>query len=168
MRPWEKRSIEEANLLNPAFLSVIAHQCLKGYGGESGSNVPYILPFLIAPLILHKNTRENLPSTIATKFPTWISQPYGTQAKAGYSQRASSIVPFMKEAMTVSFSKKIILPTENYYFLTYNPQIKIPSIVSGPFTREVIECFKKSHFCGRWFAKVGSIETTMALLGVKP
>ncbi|MDO9326623.1 MAG: DUF6521 family protein, partial [Methanoregula sp.] len=68
MRPWGKRCIEEANLFNPAFLSVIAHQCVKGYEDESGSNVPYILPFLIAPLILHKNTRDNLPSSIATKF----------------------------------------------------------------------------------------------------
>ncbi|MDO8871786.1 MAG: DUF6521 family protein [Methanoregula sp.] len=168
MRSWDRRSIEEANLLNPAFLSVITHQCVRGYVDGTGSNAPYVLPFLVAPLILHKNTRDNLPSTIATKFPTWISQLTGTQAKAGYAQRASSIVPFMKEAMIISISNKIIIPTENNYFLTYNPKINIPSIVKDPFTHEVIDCFKKSHFCGRWFARAGSIETIMALLGVKP
>ena len=66
MRPWDERSTEEANLLNPAFLTVLSYQCIKGYNETAGKNAPYVLPFLVTSLILHKRTRESLPRGIST------------------------------------------------------------------------------------------------------
>jgi len=168
MRSWETRSDEEANLLNPAFLSIIAYQCVKGYQEEVGFHAPYVLPFLVTPFILHKKTREKLPNRINTTFSTWISQPEGTLAKAGYAHRASSIVPYVKESLFFSFSHELLQPRKDHLSLLYNPKIKIPLTLNDQFSCEVEDCFKKSFFCGRWFARGGKIETVMALLGVKP
>ena len=168
MRSWETRSDEEANLLNPAFLSIIAYQSVRGYQEEVGFHAPYVLPFLITPFILHKKTRQQLPSRINTTFSSWIAQPEGTLAKAGYVQRASSIVPYVKESLLFSYSHGLLNPTDDHYSLSYNPKIAIPLTSKDKFSQEVMECFKKSLFCGRWFARGGKIETIMALLGVKP
>ncbi|MCW0414283.1 hypothetical protein NB689_000037 [Xanthomonas sacchari] len=35
-------------------------------------------------------------------------------------------------------------------------------------TLEVIDCIKKAHFTGRWFAAAGDYTTVMALWGVRP
>jgi len=168
MRPWDKRSFEEANLLNPAFMSIICYQCVKGYCETAGKNAPYVLPFLVTPLVLHKKTREDLPRTVRTAFSTWITQLQGTQAKVGYAQRTHSIVPYVKEALIFSISNKLLKSTSDCSFQLENPNIKIPSKESDLVTVEVVECFKKAYFCGRWFAQAGKIETAMSLLGVKP
>ncbi len=78
MRPWDKRSLEEANLLNPAFISIICYQCVKGYCETAGKSAPHVLPFLVTPLVLHKKTREDLPRTVSTTFSTWTTQIQGT------------------------------------------------------------------------------------------
>jgi len=168
MRTWDKRSFEEANLLNPAFLSIICYLCVKGYCEKGSKNAPYILPFLVTPLVLHKKTRENMPRTVSTTFFTWISRPQGAQAKIEYAQRTRSIVPYVKEALVFSLSNKLLKSTENCSFQIDSLNLKIPSKEDDLFTNEVLECFKKAYFCGRWFAHTGKIETSMALLGVKP
>lgn len=168
MRSWDKRSFEEANLLNPAFVSIICYQCVKGYCENSIKNAPYVLPFLVTSLVLHKKTREDLPSTVRTAFSTWINKPQGTRAKIEYAKRTRSIVPYVKEALVFSISNKLLKCTDGRSFEIDDQKIKIPSKEDDQFSNEVLECFKKAYFCGRWFAQAGKIETSMALLGVKP
>src|SRR4030042_6732456 len=108
MKPWQKRSSEEANLLNPAFLALILHQCVKGYCDAGQSKAPYVLPFLIIPLVLHKGTREALPVKVSTTLSTWITRLQGVQAKTGYAERARSIVPYVKEALIFAFSHQLV------------------------------------------------------------
>lgn len=166
MRPWEERSIEEANLLNPAFLTIISYQCIKGYNEIAGKNAPYVLPFLVTSLVLHKNTRESFPRSISTQFSTWATQTKGTQAKMGYADRTRSIVPCVKEALVFGVVNKLLI-ISNGYFRT-DKKIIVPSHPDNETTPEVVDCFKKAYFCGRWLAQAGKIETVMALLGVKP
>ena len=167
MRPWHKRSPEEANLLNPAFLSVILQRCINTYSDTVRSNAPYVLPFLVPPMVLHKRTRDALPRSIKTTFSTWVTQIQGSHAKIGYPERTSSIVPYVKEALTFAIANNLIV-IDNDGSLRANQQIRVPTSSDDTVTDEVIMCFKKADFCGRWFAKAGKIETVMALLGVKP
>lgn len=166
MRPWDERSTEEENLLNPAFLTVLSYQCIKGYNETTGKSAPYVLPFLVTSLILHKRTRESLPRGISTHFSTWITQIKGTQAKIGYVDRTRSIVPCVKEALAFGLANKL-LTISNGSFGT-GQTISIPSHPNNKTTIEVVDCFKKAYFCGRWLARAGKIETVMALLGVRP
>ena len=167
MRTWERRSVDEANLLNPAFLSVIAYQCVKGYSETTGNSAPYILPFLVSPLVLPKKSRKSLPRTVGTAFTSWITKPQGTAVKVSYAPRASSLVPYIREALLFSIANGVLTQERDCSFLT-RKTITVDSLHDTSFTDEVEECFKKAYFCGRWLARVGKIETVMALLGVRP
>jgi len=166
LRPWDERSTEEANLLNPAFLTVLSYQCIKGYNETAGKNAPYVLPFLVTSLILHKRTRESLPRGISTHFSTWITQTEGAQAKIGYADRTRSIVPCIKESLAFGLANQLLTISNGSF--GSNQNISVPSRSNNDTTAEVVDCFKKAYFCGRWFARAGKIETVMALLGVKP
>ena len=167
MKPWTTRSTEEANLLNPAFLAVIIYQSVKGYCEIARANAPYVLPFLVTPLVLHKKTRETLPRGVNTAFSTWLTQLQGAQAKIGYPERSRSIVPYVQEALAFALTNQLLTSNGDGSF-NINHNIGVPSRSNDNITAEVVECFKKAHFCGRWFARAGKIETVMALLGVKP
>ncbi|WP_414577239.1 three component ABC system middle component [Anabaena sp. CCY 9402-a] len=60
MQSWEQRPLEYANLLNPAFCSIILHNAIKGYQNEKKQGMPYPLLFLLLPLVLHNSTRNAL------------------------------------------------------------------------------------------------------------
>jgi len=167
MRPWEKRSLEEANLLNPAFLTIISYQCIKGYTETVEAKVPYVLPFLVTSLVLHKRTRESLPRGVNTTFSTWVTQIQGSQAKIRYAERTRSIVPCVKEAVAFGLAHQLFVLDGNSS-LTISQNVRVPSRSNDNVTDEVADCFKKAYFCGRWIARAGKIETVMALLGVKP
>lgn len=167
MKPWTTRSTEEANLFNPAFLAVIIYQSVKGYCETARPSAPYVLPFLVTPLVLHKKTRETLPRGVNTAFSTWITQFQGAQAKIGYPERARSIVPYVKEALAFTLTNQLITSNDDGS-LNINHNIRVPSRSNDNVTTEVVKCFQKAHFCGRWFARAGKIETVMALLGIKP
>lgn len=167
MRPWYKRSLEEANLLNPAFLSIILQQCIKAYSDTAQRNAPYVLPFLVTSIVLHKRTRDALPRGINTTFSTWVTHIQGSHTKIGYPERTRSIVPYVKEALAFALANNMVIADDDGS-LRVKQQIRIPTSSDDIVTDEVVMCFKKADFCGRWFARAGKIETVMALLGVKP
>ncbi|MCP4370417.1 MAG: hypothetical protein GY797_20230 [Deltaproteobacteria bacterium] len=168
MRSWENRSTEIANLLNPAFLSVIIYQSIKGYTTEmSKSKCPYVLPFLVTSLVLHKKTRDSLPRQVTSTLSTWLTQIRGSHAKLNYSERTKELVPFVKEAIMFGLNNQLLLLADNGSLDT-NQNISFPTHSNNSITNEVANCYKRAYFCGRWIARAGKIETVMALLGVKP
>lgn len=168
MRSWEDRSIEIANLLNPAFLSAIIYQSIKGYAIESRkTKCPYVLPFLVISLVLHKRTRDSLPRQVTSTFSTWLTQIRGSHAKLNYSERTKELVPFVKEAIMFGLTNQLLI-LDGTGSLNINQKISLPTHSNKNITEEVINCYKRAYFCGRWIAKAGKIETVMALLGVKP
>jgi hypothetical protein len=167
MRAWESRSIEEANLLNPAFLSVLLVECIKGYTSEEKEQAPYVLPFLVLPLVLHKKTRLALPGTTRTIFASWISKKEGTLAKAGYPERALSLKPYIKEALLFSLANGLIQVDGKGGLQVLMTNSKRKG-TGAERTEEVEDCIMRSSFCGRWFARVGKVETVMTFLGVRP
>lgn len=168
MRSWENRSTEIANLLNPAFLSAIIYQSIKGYTVETNKiQCPYILPFLVTSLVLHKRTRDSLPRQVTSTFSTWLTQISGSHAKVNYSERTKELVPFVKEAIMFGLTKQLLILDGNGSF-NINQDVSFPTHIDNSITNEVANCYKKAYFCGRWIARAGKIETVMALLGVKP
>lgn len=168
MRIWENRSAEEANLLNPIFMGLICYQTIQGYCKTAEKGAPYPLPFLIAPLVLYKRTRLSLPLRVSTPFVTWILCPDGTQAKTKYSVHAKSLVSTVKESLSFAIKHEFLSITPQGEFVPGENAVRDYSKTSSDFTEEVMDCFKRAGFCGRWIARAGKIETVMALLGVKP
>ncbi|WNY25461.1 three component ABC system middle component [Methanolapillus millepedarum] len=167
MIDWSKRNEEEANLFNPPFLSILCYESIKNYNEETKLNSPFILPFLIIPFILHKKTRDRLPSTTRTQFTTWMVNETNSSLKIDYNSRANAFVPYVKEAIIYSCNTNLIQFSREGNFEIRTKLSK--DIYSNEiFTEDALECIKKASFCGKWFARSGDINTIMLFLGVRP
>ncbi|MDU2065924.1 MAG: three component ABC system middle component [Sporomusaceae bacterium] len=161
MTKWEERPIEVANLLNPAFCSVLLYQAIKGYRQEAKTNMPYPLLFLILPIVLHKSTRESLPRSIATKFHAWLEQ--NQNQKISFAARTRQMVFYTKEALTFGMKQGIINIDNNGLIVSKNI-----SKLKTTKTSEVYQCSQRALFLGRWFSKAGDITTIFMMWGICP
>ncbi|GBF52066.1 hypothetical protein LPTSP4_36040 [Leptospira ryugenii] len=166
MKIWIERNLEEANLLNPAFLSLIIYFSAQGFFHESKKNMPYVFSYLIASIVLHKQTRFAIPKTLGTKFGSWLAKEENTRFRISYPKRTKSLKPYVSEAILFGCSHDLFrFSDEN---LTPVKTIQKSDYHNIGFTPEVNLCFEKAAFCGRWISISGKPETIFALLGVKP
>jgi hypothetical protein len=166
VKAWLQRPAEEQRLLNPGFCSLLLWHSASGFRKESGSSepMPFAETFLVLPAVLHSETRNSLPRTIATSLALWASE--NPVSRAIIADRARLLVPFTKEAIMFG-SQHGLLSFSGAGILADGPSYrKIASADSG--SAEVQSCMKHAAFVGRWFAKTGDVETVMALLGVQP
>ena len=106
MQSWKKRPVEYANLLNPAFCSILLHNAVKGYQQEKNRGMPYPLLFLVLPIVLHRSTREALPKRIVTRLHIWLQER--PEVRVGFGDRSRDLVLYTKEAITFGMQTKII------------------------------------------------------------
>lgn len=168
MNAWQERTHEERNLLNPAFCSMLLWHAAKGASENSNSirtSLSFNEAFLILPLALHQNTRESLPVRVSSSFPVWISA--NPLIVASLPERAKSLVPYTKEAITFGTSGGIFgIESEEIEIVSdYASRVRA---AMRQTSAEVQQCMKKSEFLGKWFAHTGSPETIFTLLGVRP
>ncbi|HFF6158322.1 three component ABC system middle component [Stenotrophomonas maltophilia] len=163
---WRRQPPEQIRLLNPAFLGTLIYSAAKGYEEESdGSGLPYALAFVALPVVLQKVTRENLPRSISTSLAAWLS--VHPSALVGFSDRAKSIAPLVRQSVAVAASSGMISLDGHRLVPELNVR-KINKYGREVATPEVADCIKKAHFSGRWFAAAGDYSTVMALWGVRP
>jgi len=162
---WAVRPTEEAYLLNPSFCALIAWSSALGYRRNGNDRMPYVLPFVSVPLTLHKPTRQALPRNVRTSMPAWIEE--NTYFRVGFAERARSLAPFVRDALLFG-AVHGLFAFDDEHRLVPAPKPRALSGYLREATDEVEECVKKAKFVGRWLAASGSVETTMALWGVKP
>lgn len=163
MLHWEKRPIEVANLLNPAFCSILLRDSVETFQIENRQGMSYPLSFLILPLVLHKPTREALPRTTRTKLHTWLQEK--PEVRIGFAERARQLVPYSKEAIIFGLQTGIIEVNENGDLIPYSKRLKE---LSGGDEVEPSICRKKAQFLGRWLAKAGDLPTILIMWGICP
>lgn len=161
---WVDQPLEEARLLNPAFLGAIVWACTEGYGSETAKGLPYALAFVALPVVLHRPTRDTLPSGIRSSLPLWLSD--NPRALVGFAERASSLVPAVKAALLFASKGGLLSIADGRLIAQRRP--KVMKTVEAETTDEVRQCFGKGRFVGRWFARAGNVDTVMALWGVAP
>lgn len=168
MIPWENRSHEERHLLNPAFCSIIIWHACRGAENQAATNrkqLSFIEAFLVLPIILHKASRESLPSTVRTSLPVWINtQP---EIIATLPQRAQSLTLHTKEAVTFGSSLNLLEIIDDELVADSSLTAEIRKTLKSS-TPEVKECMKKAEFLGKWFTHTGPAKTIYTLLGVRP
>jgi hypothetical protein len=165
MKPWELRPVEEANLLNPAFCSINIAAAVSAYSKETTQPMPFSLIFLVLPLVLHKNTRVNLPKTIRTLLAPWIQKNY--DLRVHFADRAISLKPYTKESIIFGCNRQLMkLETDGSVSTLFKDNYI--NKIAEQLDQEAAEYVKKSNFVGKWFAASGSPETIMTLLGVRP
>lgn len=168
LQPWIERPHEERYLLNPGFCAfIIWHSATGALQNPKGkrTSLNYLETFLLLPLILHKKTRESIPTNVRTSIPIWVEG--NPLLVAGLPVRTKQLVPYVREAIIYGSNSNLfriqgdaIQPNGDYK--------SVFNRAKGNMSDEVIECMKKAEFLGRWFMRAGSVETTYALLGIRP
>lgn len=162
MKQWSERTTEVAYLLNPAFCGRLLYSAINKYNQESGRPIPFVLIYLILPLLLHKRTRDVIDSR--TQMLIWIQR--NESLLVGFVDRAKQLVPITNEAIE-------FLLQSNCIRLTAAAELEVtPTTPALSRTRfaddEVKACLAKSEHIAKWFARTGKAETIYIALGVRP
>ncbi|MEZ0076299.1 hypothetical protein ABH927_005677 [Planotetraspora sp. GP83] len=150
-----------AAMLNPALVAAVLVTTADGYHKESGTGVPWMLSFVVAPMVLHRGTREALPSTTKTHLATWVSRH--PVLRAGFPLRAQGLVEPVREGIRFGLAHEV-LRLENDRLLA-QPRSR-PRGFRSP--KDLEDILRKANLVGRWLAKTDSPATIFALLGVAP
>lgn len=167
MNCWSERPPEVKRLLNPSFCSLLLWYSAQAHmeSDRAGLGIAFEECFLILPIVLHRETRESLPTMITTSLPVWLGR--NPLALSTIADRASSLVPFTKDALRFGGVHGVL----QFYqtIICANPDWKkrMASALKDS-SDEVRICAKRAEFVGRWFAKTGNAETVLSLLGVQP
>lgn len=162
---WSERSGEEQALLAPSFSAMLLWQAAAGHYAGVKRGVPLELAFLVLPIVLHRGTRELLPKLVVTSLPVWLEE--NPLIRSGIAERARTLVPFTKDAMTFGGTRGLFSVTPSEITAVTAWKRKLNSVLKRT-SQEVAECVKRAEFLGRWFARIGNGATVMALLGIRP
>lgn len=164
MTDWVKRPVEVANLLNPAFCSVIIFESAKAFEAELQSLLPYSLSFLVLPIILHEGTRNRLPRGTRTRMHSWLQN--NPDIRIGFSARTKQMIPFTKEGLLFGMNMDIFrLDQETGSINTIQSRLRRPRWQSGT---EANACVRRAAMLGKWFALSGDSTTIYAMWGIQP
>jgi hypothetical protein len=167
MNAWAQRPPEEQRLLNPSFCSLLLWHAARAHAeaDRGGGGIAFEECFLVLPMVLHRETRESLPTMVSTSLPVWLGRH--PLALSTIADRAHSLVPFTKEALRFGGAYGVL--QFNQTVVRANPDWKRRMATALEDTSdEVRACAKRAEFVGRWFAKTGNAETVLSLLGVQP
>ena len=163
MLPWEKRPEEVANLLNPAFCSILLMDAMAGFQIERNDGLPYPISFLVLPLVLHKLTREAFPTTIRTKMHVWVQK--NPEFRIDFAERIRQLVPFTKEAIAFGINAGTFILTDQALLKAIKSDI---AKTIWPDQAEPTVCRVKAKFLGQWLSKAGDMTTVFAMWGIMP
>ena len=165
MIPWAARAPEERALLAPSFSAMLLWNAASAHYTVSSHGLSFDAAFLVLPIVLHRETREALPKSVATSLAVWLDEH--PLVRPRIPDRARALVPFTKEGITFGGVHGLmsIAGSEVIAITDWKRQIATGLKETSD---EVRACAKRAEFVGRWFAKAGSGQTVMALMGVRP
>jgi hypothetical protein len=161
MRRWADRSPEAAALLNPALLAAAFAAAASQYERESQEAMPWPLVFLVAPLLLHRGTREALPRTTRTHLSTWITN--NPVIRAGFPQRAQQLTEVVREGLRFGMIHGALSVTADGRMRGVFPTSVRP--IEGGDAANIIG---SAGLVGKWFTRADQPATLFALFGVAP
>lgn len=160
---WSDRVREEANLFNPFFLAIVIRQVTKAYEAARGERLPWSLPFLFVPLLLHEHSRESLPYTSRTDLVVWLTDHPDVRFLT--PQRVRLLRPYVQESLLVGVRDGLLSLERSSLTIgvgdTRITQARIDrtDLVAG-------EVLKASPKLGSWLARNGSWQYQLTLWGV--
>ena len=162
MRQWSERPTEVAHLFNPAFCATVLAYAARGFVAERADGLPWLLTFVLLPLVLHKSTRAVSPTTKRSKFHTWVER--NPAIRVGFPERARSMVPHVREAIIFGTSAGLLIcDTSGNIFV--GPALPKKEIKTD--SEEVQECYRRARTLGAVLASGGADHTVLAMLGVQ-
>jgi hypothetical protein len=160
--PPEVRPFEEESLFNPAFLALIYHSSSKDHEARSTRGLPIVLAYLVAPLALHRPTREALPSNVTSQMGEWIrAHPV---LLLELPNRSRALRPLVSAGIRFGLRHRVLRSEDGRLFsgdLRRRPR-------NLPRSTDVEDCLACAAFLGRWFSEQPDPVTTLALWGLRP
>jgi hypothetical protein len=164
MKPWQLRSPEVANLLNPAFCGNIIYKAVESYSDAVARPMPYPLVFILLPLILYRAARESINPRRRAGFQVWLNE--NQQLKVGFAARARHLVPFAREAVTFLLQSGALNLTSDGGLAIAEPLHRVRR--SFAIHSDDEDCLKKAVVLAKWLTAAGPAATVYVSLGVKP
>ena len=167
MSIWSERPPEEQRLLNPSFCCLLLWHSARGHAAAAGGQggIAFEECFLVLPMVLHRETRESLPTLGTTSLPVWVGR--NPLAPSTISNRARSLVPFTKEALRFGGAYGALQFNQTSVVANSDWQTKMASALQDS-SDEVRICAKRAEFVGKWFSRTGNAETVLSFLGLQP
>lgn len=169
MTAWQERTIEQRNLLNPAFCAIVLWHVAGGYRTEAASlatpdQLPLELAFVGASLVLRGQTREQLPRAVRTSLATWVhDHPLERSAVA---KGVVMLRDYVREALLFGAQRGLLIASGRHVVADDALAKKVSTYLKSS-SMEVRECMRQATFVGRWLCKAGAPATVLALLGVQ-
>jgi hypothetical protein len=156
------RPFEEEALFNAAFVSVLLSEAAKQYDEKSGRHaMPVILPYLVAPLALHRPTREKLPARVTAQMGEWVRAHPELLVDLG--DRARSLRPLVSAGVCFGLRHGVLQTADGG--LRAGHMQRRPHRMAR--SADVDSCVARAGFLGRWFAQQGDAVTTLAMWGLR-
>jgi hypothetical protein len=161
---WQERSLITANLLNPAFCGEVIRRTIVSYNdNEKDTKFPFVLAFLVLPIVLHKRTRQKMPIRSSTYFHTWVEE--NEHLFLGFADRAKQMLPFTREAVSFLMVHETISVDENGLIEAPSYRKTTPK---GDIATEINEIYKKAELLGKWLRLTGNTQTIFMFLKIRP
>ncbi|MFF3967999.1 three component ABC system middle component [Streptomyces griseorubiginosus] len=146
-----------AAFLNPAMVGAVQAVMAQEYELKRGRAMVWPLAMVLPVLVLHRSTREALPSSIRTHLPTWAGR--NPALLAGFGARVDSTLPVLREGLRFALRHGLI-------------QVETGALYAVPFSTrraegELQELLKAARLVGKWTATIDQPSTLLALLGVR-
>jgi len=157
MIPWSERPRLIAHFLNPALIACVIGASAADYQQARTESMPWVLSFLVAPLVLHGPSRRALPRDTRTHLSTWVAR--NQLALAGFPDRARELVPDVREAIRYGLRCGVLSLADR----------RLGALqVAVPADGQLSDLLRAGALTGRWLAKIDRPSTAYALLGVTP
>jgi hypothetical protein len=154
-----------AHLLNPAFLAAVLARTVSGYRAQRTEPMPWLLGFLVAPLVLHGSTRERLPRAVTTPLAAWLTA--NPDLRVGFADRMSALLPFVREGLVFALAHKAIT-LASHGTLDIGTGFHFAKLIPEATDSSENDCLTRATFAGKWLARAGSATTAFTLFGVRP
>lgn len=154
---WSARSPVPSAMLNPCLIAFVLAAAAAGHRREASAGMPWSLSFVVAPLVLHRGSRDALPTRISTHIPTWVSRE--SSIRAGFPLRAASLVEPVREGIRFGLRHDVLSLDRG--------QLEAARVRATTSPSDFSELIRKSTFVGRWMTKLDHPATAFALLGVR-
>lgn len=164
MRRWTERPREAAYLLNPAFCGYLLSSACSTYEEAAGAPLSYAVSFLVLPLVLHKPTRDSLPSTSRTSLPVWLGEHQ--EQRLGFAERVRAMSSHTKEALLLGFDVGLLGLT-NSAVAARRTRAELTA-EAARLSGEARECAGRARMVGGWLGRAGDAATVFALWGIRP
>lgn len=150
-------------MLNPALLATLTSNAALQYRDNSEHAMPWVYAYIVAPLVLHRGTRESLPKSVRANLNTWVAEH--PVEHAGFAPRAVSLRDYVQEGLRFGL-RTSLLSVDEAGGLT-------ASLASGrghtlAKESEVQQIVARAGFVGKWLTKIEQPATAFVVLGVAP